>query len=110
MDLAGDRLSGYATHAVKFGPRKTFFAGFAVIVLANAYLCALCVYRILPFRLLLLPLVAFPFCVWLFRRAAALGAGHEGSRRFREGYRALYLFLGVAWAAYALADTFKVFV
>lgn len=94
-DHDGDRLSGLATNAVRFGRRAAFLAGLAIFTLAYADLALLALSGVIPAWLVWLPLVLYPIhLVWSVRTLAA-GLDFDTVSRFQTRYRVLYAVMGV---------------
>ena len=98
QDYEDDRLKGIRTNAVVFGKTPVFIAAFVCFALAYGDFALLSISGILPPRLWLVAGVLFPIhCHWSLD---ALRTGLTPGRlcRLRNGYRVLFLLIGMAIA------------
>jgi 4-hydroxybenzoate polyprenyltransferase len=97
-DHQGDVLNAIRTHAVIFGPRRTFAASLALFTLAYALLLLLALQGILPHSLAALAALYPVHLRWSLDTLAA-GLTYAGIRRLQARYRALYAIIGLAMVA-----------
>lgn len=93
-DCGSDGSNGIRTNAVKFGPVRSFAAGFILFTTADALLVVLAARGIVP-RILVIVAAFYPIHCWWTLRTYARGLTFENIRRLQIRYRALYAIVGV---------------
>jgi 4-hydroxybenzoate polyprenyltransferase len=96
-DCMSDKLNGIQTNAVRFGPSRTFVAGFMLFTAADVLLLVLAAIGMVP-RMLLLVACLYPLHLWWTVRAWNAGLGFENIRQLQLRYRTLYAIIGVVMA------------
>jgi 4-hydroxybenzoate polyprenyltransferase len=93
-DWGSDRLNGIRTNAVRFGPARSFRAGFILFTAADVLLVMLAAREVVP-RVLVIVAALYPLHLWWTLRTAAAGLTFENIRRLQIRYRALYATIGL---------------
>ncbi len=93
-DSGSDLLNGIQTNAVKFGPAKSFAAGFLLFTAADLLLIALAAIGLVP-RALLSVAVLYPLHLRWTLQTRDAGLTFETIRRLQMRYRILYAVLGL---------------
>lgn len=93
-DHSVDARNGIRTNAVRFGPRRTLVASFAMFSLAQAVLIALAIGGVVP-RVLAAVGLLFPLKVCWFARSLADGLTSASICRLQVRYRILHAFIGL---------------
>lgn len=93
-DWGSDRLNGIRTNAVRFGPVRSFRAGFILFTAADILLVTLAIRGVVP-HVLVIVSALYPIHLWWTLRTAAAGLTFENIRRLQVRYRALYATIGV---------------
>jgi 4-hydroxybenzoate polyprenyltransferase len=97
-DHEGDAQNGIRTNAVRFGPRRTFFASLGLFTIAQGLFLTLSLSGVLP-RPLALVVLLYPIQLWWSFRAFREGLGYMSISRLQTRYRALYALIGIAIVA-----------
>jgi 4-hydroxybenzoate polyprenyltransferase len=98
QDYEDDRLKGIRTNAVVFGKTPVFIAALVFFALAYGDFALLSIFGILPLRLWLVAAALFPLhCHWSFG-ALRSGLTPDRVQRLRNGYRVLFILIGMAIA------------
>jgi len=93
-----DRLNGIRTSAVVYGKAAVFIAAFVCFAFAYGDFALLSLSGILPPRLWLMAAVIFPLhCHWSLNTLQT-GLDPDRLRRLRNGYRVLFILIGIAIA------------
>jgi 4-hydroxybenzoate polyprenyltransferase len=97
-DHDGDRRNGIRTNAVRFGKRRTFWAGFVGFTIAYALLGLLAIRGLVPRPLGALVLLYLVHVYWTVTTYRA-GLTFDTVSRFQARYRTLYAVIGLAMLA-----------
>lgn len=97
-DYEGDLLNGILTNGVRFGKKRTFYAGFLLFTLSYGHLWGLARYGLVPPQLGYCVLL-YPVQGYLFWRTLKAGLTFQSVSRFQAFYRALYAIMGLAIGA-----------
>ena len=98
QDYEDDRLNSIRTSAVVYGKTAVFIAAFVCFALAYGDFALLSLSGILPARLWLIAALLFPVhCHWSLDTLQT-GLDPERVRRLRNGYRVLFVLIGIAIA------------
>ena len=99
QDYEDDRLMGIRTNAVAFGKTAVFIAAFIGFAFAYADFVLLSLSGILPPRLWLMAVALFPLHCHCSLDALRTGLGPDRLQRLRNGYRVLFILIGMAIAS-----------
>jgi 4-hydroxybenzoate polyprenyltransferase len=101
LDRDADAKAGFATSAIRFGPRRVLAASFATMTASTAWFALLTARGVVPAVALAGPLLIFVPYLAEFVRARRAPASHEAVLRFRARYRVLYA-VSSMWIAAAV--------